>query len=318
MKRCVNKKVLATMVCLSLSAGTAYASELEQQQVDIPDIKPGQEFYINSQGKIIIGTPQEETAKTEAVQEAGTDEEYDDEYLLAIFRPRMQLTVDGKIVMDNYDGTPAELPESMVIYQPTDSENEKANTVATESDVKEEIANTVVPVTSYPVEDSAVKQEFAGQEKKLLAQESIEESVSENTEPLKDAITVNDTAQEDIPVITEPIPSVQINNVSVEKDNTERAAVSGKSKVTNSVMQKVVTSGEMKRNAAEEEMSRLLDRSISQSGVELMVTMLNRNQEMSHIDKLNCYIGYCRAINNRELPSDVKAALVKLVTDIFE
>lgn len=311
------------MVCLSLSAGTAYASELEQQQIDVPDIKTGQEFYINSQGKIIIGTPQEDQAQTEAVQEAATDEEYDDEYMLAIFRPRMQLTVDGKIIMDNYDGTPAELPEPMVIYQPTDSENEKANTVATESDTKDGI-NVVAPVASYPVEDSTGKQDFVEQEtqeKKLLAEHTVEQNVSESAEPLKDVLPVNHVngaVQEEIPVITALSPQLQINNVSVEKDNAERAAVSDRAKVKNSVMQKIVTTGEMKRNAAEEEMSKLLDKSISRGGVELMVTMLNRNQEMSHIDKLNCYIGYCRAVSNKELPNDVKSSLLQLITDKFE
>lgn len=295
MKKYVNKKVLATMVCLSLSAGTAYAAELEQQQVDIPDIKPGQEFYINSQGKIVIGAPETELAQTESIQDSESDDEYDDERMLAILRPRMKLTVDGKIIMDKYDGTPAELPEPTVIYQPTDTENEKTDTVATEQETKDNV-NLVVPVTSYPVEDNTIKQEMVEQERKEEAPR----------------------AQEEITVAKVQIQPVSENNTTSEINKTESLIVSNNSEAKNTVMQKIAATGEMKRNAAEEEMSKLLDKSIARGGVELMVTMLNRNNALSRIDKLNCYIGYCRAVNNRELPSDVKGSLLQLITDTFE
>lgn len=249
--------MLATVVCLAaLSTNTAWA-EVDKTAQDIPEIQPGQAFYINEKGNVIVG----------------------------------------------------ELP----IH-----DNMNVVRVASASEFVEEQSKTITDVEKYEstkemTEDVQSVEEVIAD---TTAQPSTEEVIADTiAQPLTEEIVI-DGAVDTTVVDEENKISDKVVNQVVEEISTDRLTVTQETVVPEQIKM-AKSKGETVRDAACEQMTKLLNQSISSDGVRLMVEMLNRNKELSNIDKLNCLIGYWRAIDNSDIPRDSKVELSNLVNDTY-
>lgn len=240
----IKKKMLTTVVCLAaLSTNTAWA-EVDKAAQDIPEIQPGQAFYINEKGNVIVGElPIHDNMNVVRVDSASEFMEEQSEAITEV---------------EKYEST-TEIAEEA---QP----------------IKEVITETAAQPSTEEIVIDGVANPKVVDEKNNLSEIVVNQSVEE--------ISI-----ETLTITQEPTVPEQIKMAK--------------------------TKGETVRDAACEQMTKLLNRSISSDGVRLMVEMLNRNKELSNIDKLNCLIGYWRAIDNSDIPRDSKVELSNLVNDIY-
>ena len=302
-KNKITSTALATLICLSLANGNAYAAE--EEVVYVPANLQGQAFLIDVNGKIIIDETNDINLrdKEENIQRIIKDENKESNIIKnEDINSALNGNIENNNDVDNITKViiPSELPKN-------DSDIDDS------LDLSDKIDSLDVPdKTEFKLD------EYEDNDLEISNVESINDDDTYTTYNVNDILEVKPNYSFD----KEGTPEWLKTNRSYEVPNLDNSVkLSG---YEESLTLKDYNNGNdgntdinILMSEAEEYMSSIIKRDLGRETIRLLVVRIKWQNQYSYEDKVDQLIGYGQAVNKSDLPENVKKDIIDMMCNTF-